>query len=222
MPTATTDGHKLVVLQDRGSLVFELYAPISASEIGSAQTRSGTLLLTMRKMRAAEAWPSFECDGLDLWRTAPPPSQRMRKIRAMCSEQSVLGIADAVSASNEPLPKRRRVYVSVYILLGGLTSDALLSNLVGGGLYHSGIEIEGVEYAFGSGPGGGSGVWRQPPRALPPSFKNAAYKESLDMGMTRPLTPAELHRVIVDMEHEWRKNQYSMLTHNWCVARDAP
>ena len=126
----------MVVLQDRGSLVFELYAPISASEIGSAQTRSGTLLLTMRKMRAAEAWPSFECDGLDLWRTAPPPSQRMRKIRAMCSEQSVLGIADAVSASNEPLPKRRRVYVSVYILLGGLTSDALLSNLVGGGLCH--------------------------------------------------------------------------------------
>ena len=102
----------------------------------------------------------------------------------------------------------------------------MLSSLTGGGLYHSGIEFEGVEYAFGGGLGGGSGVWRQPPRTLPPSFPNAplaSYKESLDMGMTRPLTLAELHRVIADMAHSlsWRKSEYNMLTHNWCVARKA-
>lgn len=190
----------------------------------------GTLILTMRKMRA-ETWPffeliamrkmhaagtrpSFERDGPGpRQNTAPTYRERRRSVSA-----------DAVGASNEP-PKRRRVYVSVYTLLGGLTSDALLSSLTGGGLYHSGIEIEGVEYAFGGGPGGGSGVWRQPPRALPPSFnfKNSSHKESLDMGMTRPLTSAELHRTIVDMEHalSWRKNQYNMLTRNWCVACEA-
>lgn len=97
--TATTDGHKLVVLWDRGSLFVELYAPISASKIGPAKMRCGTLLLTMRKMRAAETWPSFECDGLGPRRTPPPPSQRMRKVRRMCAKQSaVLGIADAIGA----------------------------------------------------------------------------------------------------------------------------
>ena len=36
-------------------------------------------------------------------------------------------------------------------------------------------------------------------------------------------TLAELHRVIADMEHSlsWRKSEYNMLTHNWCVARKA-
>ena len=59
--TATTDGRKLLVRWDRGSLVVELYAPIIA-EIGPAMMRSGALILTMRKMRAAETWPSFERD----------------------------------------------------------------------------------------------------------------------------------------------------------------
>ena len=210
--------------------------------------KCGTLILTMRKMRA-ETWPFFELIAMRKMRAAgtrpsferdgPGPRQntaptyrerrrsssvdaaRTRKIRGMGAELSALSIADAVGASNEP-PKRRRVYISVYTLFGDLTSNALLLSLTGGGLYHSGIEIEGVEYAFGGGPGGGSGVWRQPPRALPPgfSFKNSSYKESLDMGTTRPLTSAELHRTIVDMEHalSWRKNQYNMLTRNWCVA----
>ena len=136
---------------------------------------------------------------------------------------SAIGIADAVGANNEQ-SKRRHVYVSVYILLGGSTSDALLSSLTGGGLYHSGIEIEGFEYAFGGGRGGGSGVCCHLPRALPPGFRNvssASYKESLNMGMTRPLTLTELHRMIVDMRREWRKDDYSMLRRNWCVAREA-
>ena len=140
----------------------------------------------------------------------------------MDAEVSALGIADAVGASKEPRPKRRRIYVSVYILLGDSTSDALLSSLTGGGLYHSGIEIEGIEYAFGGGPDNGSGIWRQPPRrASTIGFKNASYKESLYMGMTWPLTSAGLRRVIVDMEREWRQNQYNILTRNWCVAREA-
>ena len=136
--------------------------------------------------------------------------------------QASPGIANAVRASDEQ-STRRRVYVSVYILVGDSTSDALLLSLTGGGLYHSGIEIEGVEYAFGGGPNIGSGIWRQAPRraGVIGSFKNASYKESLYMGMTWPLTPAGLRRVIFDMELEWRQNQYNSLSRNWCVARSA-
>ena len=58
--TATTDGHKLTIRWDRGSLVVELYAPIIASEVARAKMRRGILALTMRKLRAAETWPSFD------------------------------------------------------------------------------------------------------------------------------------------------------------------
>ena len=226
-----------MVRWDRGSLVVELYAPIIASEVAPAKMRNGAFVLTMRKMHTAKTWPSFERDNLGPLQNTPPPTYRSRetassvdtvltgKNRGIGAKLFALDIADAVGASNEPRPRRRRLYLSVYILLGDSTSDALLSSLTGGGLYHSGIEIEGVEYAFGGGPGGGSGVWRQKPRVLPRNFnfKNSSYKESLDMGMTRPLTPATLHRVIADMEHSlsWRKSEYNMLTHNWCVARKA-
>jgi hypothetical protein len=57
--TATTDGHKLNVTSDRGSLVVELYASVIVSD--RAKMRRGTLILTMRKMHA-ETWPSFERD----------------------------------------------------------------------------------------------------------------------------------------------------------------
>ena len=266
--TTTTDGHKLSVRWDRGSLVVELYAPIITSEDLRAKMRGSTLVLTMHKMSAAETWPSFErgvqaqsahletdggddfsidpgdgtldielctgdspggsgegarlkeIEGLGPRRNTPPPTQHTRaheNIHRMVAEQSALDIADA--ASNES--KRRRVYVNVYILVGDATSDALLSSLTGGGLYHSGIEVDGVEYAFRGGHGRGTGIWRQPPRgALPPSFENASYKESLYMGMTWPLTPAELHHVIASLGIEWRKNQYNLLTRNWCVARE--
>ena len=224
-----------MVRWDRGSLVVKLYASI-IPEVAPAKMRRGTLVLTMRKIHTAKTWPSFERDGLGPCQYNPPTQRargrassadavRTRQIRGMGAELSALGIADAVGASDKPPPTRWRVYVSVYILLGDSTSDAVLSSLTGGGLYHSGIEIEGVEYAFGGGPGGGSGVWRQKPRTLPPNFnfKNSSYKESLDMGMSRPLTSANLHRIIADMEHAlfWRKNQYNMLTRNWCVARKA-
>ena len=127
----------------------------------------------------------------------------------------------AVGALNEQ-SKRRHIYVSVYILIGGSASDALLSILTGGGLYHSGIEIEGIEYAFGGGPDNGSGIWRQlPRRASTIGFKDASYKESLYMGTTSPLTPAELHRVIFIIERQWRQNTYNILTRNWCVACEA-
>ena len=224
-----------MVRWDRGSLVVKLYASI-IPEVAPAKMRRGTLVLTMRKIHTAKTWPSFERDGLGPCQYNPPTQRargrassadavRTRQIRGMGAELSALGIADAVGASDKPPPTRWRVYVSVYILLGDSTSDAVLSSLTGGGLYHSGIEIEGVEYAFGGGPGGGSGVWRQKPRTLPPNFnfKNSSYKESLDMGMSRPLTSANLHRIIADMEHAlfWRKNQYNMLTRNWCGARKA-
>ena len=73
-----------------------------------------------------------------------------------------------------------RVRISVYLLVGNGGSDALLS-AIGAGLYHSGVEIEGVEYAYGGGGGSGTGVWAQKPRIVPPGFTKGSFKESLDI-----------------------------------------
>ena len=58
--TGTTDGRTLKVLWDGGGLVVDLYASVNPRQVGPARFRRGTLILTMRKMRAAETWPSFE------------------------------------------------------------------------------------------------------------------------------------------------------------------
>ena len=59
--SVSNDGRRLNVMWDRGSLVVVLYSSVLSSEVG-AKMRRGTLILTMRKSRAAETWPWFERD----------------------------------------------------------------------------------------------------------------------------------------------------------------
>ena len=94
------------------------------------------------------------------------------------------------------------VKVHVYDLApdGG---SALLGALTGGGgVYHSGVEVGGVEYAFGDK----SGVWTQQPARLPASFgAPAAYKRAEDCGVAR-LTPSALRRIVRQLRAEWDRH----------------
>ena len=111
-------------------------------------------------------------------------------------------------------PAQFPVKLNVYNLAGGNMSDAIISAVAGGGLYHTGLEIDGVEYAFGGGHGKGSGVWAQQPHKLPACFGGATFKEAVNMGVTEPLTRKDLHVIMHQMAREWRMSQYNMLTRN--------
>ena len=142
-------------------------------------------------------------------------AERANTLVAMGSDESR---PSSTSETTEEPAVQMPIYINVYRLAGGSASDALLSTLAGGGLYHSGIEVGGAEYAFGGGSGNGSGMWRQRPRSLPSCFANSSYKETVDMGLSTPMSPIELRQILIDLAIEWRTNQYHVLHRNWCVS----
>ena len=109
-------------------------------------------------------------------------------------------------------PRRYRVVINVYTLEGtGFFGAAELA--FGGKVYHSGIEIDGAEYAFGGGTTArrATGVWSQPPRK--PPFPNSQFVTSLDMGESAPVSLSEL---IPTVAHDpaWRRGQYNIVDKN--------
>ena len=107
------------------------------------------------------------------------------------------------------------VKINVYNLVGGNATNAIISTVAGGGIYHTGVEVDGVEYAYGGGQGKGSGVWAQQPRKLPACFGGATFKESIPIGASEPISRQELHMRMHQMAREWRMCQYNMLPRNW-------
>ena len=107
------------------------------------------------------------------------------------------------------------VKINVYNLAGGEGADAIMKAVAGGGIYHTGVEVDGVEYAYGGGSGKGSGVWAQKPYKLPACFGGATFKEAISIGVSEPLTRQELHTIMHQMAREWRMCHYNMLTRNW-------
>ena len=75
------------------------------------------------------------------------------------------------------------VILNVYYL-GDMDNPSMMRlktlSTLGIGLYHSGIELNGVEYSYGGDPtNSASGVFQGPPL----SVANASYKESYFMGV---------------------------------------
>ena len=93
--------------------------------------------------------------------------------------------------------------INVYTLEGtGFFGAAELA--FGGKVYHSGIEIDGAEYAFGGGTTArrATGVWSQPPRK--PPFPNSQFVTSLDMGESAPVSLSELIPAVAH-DPAWRQ-----------------
>ena len=83
-----------------------------------------------------------------------------------------------------------------------------LANL-GLGLYHSAIEIEGVEYSYGGNvENSGSGVFTSNPGQVP----NATYCCSYNMGAFRDRTKALT--TLNQVKNRFRANEYSLITQN--------
>ena len=91
----------------------------------------------------------------------------------------------------------------------------LLSKL-GLGMYHTGVEINGIEYSYGGNvENRGSGVMK----TAPLSIGNATYIKSYHMGCTG--NREKLFNTIGDLMQEFKANEYSLINQNCNHFSDA-
>lgn len=114
----------------------------------------------------------------------------------------------------EPMPVILHVYHVGHSegLLGVRTLNSILSTL-GTGLYHAGIEIDGLEWSYGAvlqpTIEGSSGVFSGPPQQCP----RHDYKEAIHLG-TVTHTREAVARLLSEMQEEWNGSDYDLFRRN--------
>jgi deubiquitinase DESI2 len=78
------------------------------------------------------------------------------------------------------------------------------------GIYHSGVQIYGLELAYGGHPYESPGIFATAPRCAPGTVR---WRESIEIGHTR-LTRTEVRQLIGDMGRQYRGNVYNLLQLN--------
>ncbi|CAD7696205.1 unnamed protein product [Ostreobium quekettii] len=81
---------------------------------------------------------------------------------------------------------------------------------MGFGVFHTGVQVHGVEYAYGGHDYDASGIFATEPRKPPGPVE---FRQSIPMGETR-LGPDEVRRVVSRMGQRFRGNHYHLLQMN--------
>eukprot|EP00887_Chlorella_sp_A99_P002556 scaffold6.g2556.t1 len=98
------------------------------------------------------------------------------------------------------------VYLNVY----DLTEHNDWTYWCGVGVFHSGVEVYGVEYAFGGHEYDAPGVFATNPREAPGTV---TFREPVLVGRTS-LLPSQVYEVVQDMGSQYRGNRYHLLQMN--------
>jgi hypothetical protein len=116
-------------------------------------------------------------------------------------------------ASTQPHnPKTKKTMAPVYLNVYDLSPhNALLQCLGFGGVYHSGVEAHGVEYAYGAHAHACSGVFATPPRECAGAV---GFRTSLYVGET-DLAADQVQALVARMgARRYHGNRYHLLQHN--------
>ncbi|KAI4325226.1 hypothetical protein MLD38_030643 [Melastoma candidum] len=97
------------------------------------------------------------------------------------------------------------VYLNVY----DLTPVNGYAYWVGLGVYHSGVQVHGVEYAYGAHEYPSTGIFEAEPRRC----EGFTFRKSLLVGKTN-LGPAEVRAVMEELSDTYRGNTYHLITKN--------
>uniref|UniRef100_A0A7S1T804 PPPDE domain-containing protein n=1 Tax=Compsopogon caeruleus TaxID=31354 RepID=A0A7S1T804_9RHOD len=104
---------------------------------------------------------------------------------------------------------RTPVHLNVYEL-SLEPEEGLMGKVVwlveGLGVYHSGVEVYGMEYAFGGHQEDSTGVFTVEPRQAP----DAKFRESISVGTT-DRTPEEVTHLIELLSEEYKGPSYNLL-----------
>jgi hypothetical protein len=98
------------------------------------------------------------------------------------------------------------VYVNVY----DMVHYNKYGYRIGIGVYHSGVEVLGKEYAFGASPFDRTGVFSMVPKT---GLNGTIFRDSIKIG-TIMRSPAEIQQIIDNISKEFTGHSYNLLTRN--------
>lgn len=105
--------------------------------------------------------------------------------------------------------KRKTGSVPVYLNVYDLTSINGYAYWLGLGVYHSGVQVHGVEYAFGAHELPTTGIFEGEPKQCP----GFTFRKSLLVGRT-DLGPKEVRMFMEKLADEYNGNTYNLITKN--------
>ncbi|KAL0407608.1 UNVERIFIED_CONTAM: DeSI-like protein [Sesamum radiatum] len=105
--------------------------------------------------------------------------------------------------------KRKTGAVPVYLNVYDLTPINGYAYWLGLGIYHSGVQVHGIEYAFGAHEHSTTGIFEVEPKHCP----GFTFRKSILIGRT-DLGPKELRAFIEKLAEEYSGNTYNLITKN--------
>ncbi|XP_030476701.1 deSI-like protein At4g17486 [Syzygium oleosum] len=99
--------------------------------------------------------------------------------------------------------------VPVYLNVYDLTPYNGYAYWLGLGVYHSGVQVHGVEYAFGAHEYPSTGIFEGEPKQC----EGFTFRKTILIGKT-DMSPAEVRAMMEDLAQEYRGNAYNLITKN--------
>ncbi|KAK9069823.1 hypothetical protein SSX86_010219 [Deinandra increscens subsp. villosa] len=104
---------------------------------------------------------------------------------------------------------RKSGSVPVYLNVYDLTSINGCAYWLGLGVYHSGVQVHGVEYAFGSHEQSTSGICEGEPKRC----EGFTYRKQILIGWTE-MNLTEIRKFMRELARDYKGNSYELITRN--------
>ncbi|KAE8778460.1 deSI-like protein [Hordeum vulgare] len=131
---------------------------------------------------------------------------------ASSSSSSTSSSAGSSASTSTPRPAARQAAPSsspVFLNVYDVTPANGYARWLGLGVYHSGVQVHGVEYAYGAHEGAGSGIFEVSPRRCP----GYAFREAVLVGTTE-LTRADVRALMADLAADFPGDAYNLVSRN--------
>ena len=154
-----------------------------------------------------------ECTLLEGLRTSAWEGRQGRKAVPMSYQKLPSSLPEGTKETEdgqEVIETRGETGVPVYVNVYDMVEQNAYLYWAGIGIYHSGVEIYGREYAYGGHEYDAPGIFATLPEHAP---GNVVFRERILVGTTE-LSPQQVYRVVQELGREFKGNRYHLLQMN--------